>query len=1036
LSAELLKGIRKMTGSKMARTIVVATALMCCRIAAVAAEPIQPAQPASSLSGWSVIFIAVAGALAAIALLAISRLSRSVQGQEELIAAGLAREKILEERYWQAFDDSPDINYLHDGSGRIRRFNRTAERLLGYSRAEAEQKQIWDIVAPGDVALMRDLVEKVRRGESVGDQTVTFVAKNSTPLMAEVRLHRQSGETDSIFGFAHDLTGRHAAEAKHRNTEGLLQSVFDNLPLLVQLKYTDSLACTFASPAHTRLLGIGLDRVLGHRDAEIFPQNFAAKLAEMDQRVIASRCVVQSPLEDLATPIHGVRCCSVRKVPVFGPDGNVTQILTVIEDVTEQQAAEREMRRTQNLLQVVVDQLPVGVFIKEIPSLRHVLWNRAGERILGFSRDRIIGKLDTDVFPLEQAEKFAADDRRVADARKMMIVPVEELNTENGTRLMATKKFPIIGTDGRVTHVVGITEDVTDRIRSEEAINQAREMSEALASEREQHIRQLTEAAERAEAMARAAESANVAKSEFLANMSHEIRTPMNAIIGFANLLMDSPLNNEQKDHLNTVRQSSEALLSIINDVLDFSKIEAGKMTLESIGFDLREVVEQTVDLMSQRASAKDLDLIGFVANEVPAQLLGDPVRLRQVLLNLIGNAIKFTDQGRIFVEAKVVRVSGEFTELRLAVADTGIGIPEEAQKKLFQAFSQGDSSMTRKYGGTGLGLAISRKIVGLMNGQIGVTSEPGKGSTFWFTALLPTPSIPVEPPANTGLKLAGRRLLVAAEEDLTREVVRHYCSAWNVEVVGAQDEVDVIAHLQRTLAEARPFDCVLIDLASKKFDGLLLAATLNDRQLLGGTRMLALAGIRQRFHPTALQRSGIAARIIKPVRKLELQEMLEAQLSGTAPAVAVRPAEAVAAPGEARPRPPVAVPQAARILIAEDNVVNQKLALLMLKKLGYQPDLVANGKEAFDAQLAKNYDLIFMDCQMPVMDGYAATKALRDHPKTCSVRIVAMTAHAMEGDREKCLASGMDDYITKPVRMEELKAILERHFPAEQPVA
>ena len=1001
----------------------------------VAAADAAAAAPGRDWGESAGLMLLLTGGLALSAVLVL-RLRTQVKASGRALTESRSREKSLEEKYWRAFDAAPDVNFICDLEGRVLRANAAAKSFFGQAEAFGGSVRLIDLIEGTDRAEAAGLLERVKAGDFVQPAELSFRVSGGVTRTAQVRMHRESGEQERLFVFIHDVTERREAERKHVVMERLLRTVFDNLPLSVQLKDAATGVCTLASPAHRALIGLDHSAIAGKTDAQVFSPEMALKLQALDTRVRETREVVQSPVEEVAAEGQPARYCSVRKVPVVDPSGAVAQILTMIEDVTEQQTALKEAERTQNLFQALVDQLPVGVFIKEIPSLRHVLWNRAGERILGMDRSKLIGRVDSEVFPKEQAEKFTSDDLRVAAARRMMIVPVEELNTERGTRLMATKKFPILSPEGEVTHIVGITEDVTERIRSEEAINHAREMAEELAREREQHIRQLTETAERAEAMARAAEAANVAKSDFLANMSHEIRTPMNAIIGFTNLLMDSPLNNEQKDHLNTVRQSSEALLSIINDVLDFSKIEAGKMSLESISFDLREVVEQTVDLMSQRASAKELDLIGFVSNNVPPQLIGDPIRLRQVLLNLIGNAIKFTDHGRIFVEATVSRVVGGVVDLRFSVADTGIGITPEAQARLFQAFSQADSSMTRKYGGTGLGLAISRKIVELMHGEIAVESTVGKGSTFFFTLRLNLSSLAVEP-ASQPIKLKGRRVLVAAEEDLTREVVRHYSEAVGVEVIGAQDEVDVVAHLQKSASDGRPFDAVVIDLASRKFDGLLLAATLNDRHLLGSTRLLALTGIRQRFHPSALQKSGILARITKPVRRHELLELLEAHLSQEFAAAPQRAplAEAQETEEPAASRPlPAAPAQAARILVAEDNLVNQKLALLMLKKMGYHADVVANGREAYDAQLAKNYDLILMDCQMPVMDGYAATKALRDNAKTCAVRIVAMTAHAMDGDRDKCLAAGMDDYITKPVRMEDLKAILDRHFPAQAP--
>ncbi len=958
----------------------------------------------------------------------IRRLTKRIAAPARELEDARARSRSLEEQFQQVANVGSDMVLTVDKTLRLVAANAAGAELLGIPVNGLTQTNLSLFVEPGQLALLRAAVADLVKGAVPRIIELSVLAGNGLRVDLVCTATRLAGEGTEVMISARRLNPVGGATSQ---AERALRSVVETLPMVVQLKNVRTRTVTFANEAHR---GFGWDpqAIVGGQEDDCFDADIAAKLREMDQRVIETGKAVVTGGEPVTTRTRGRRYFSIRKVPIF-EEGNETaaNILTVMEDVTERHLADRELKRTQHLFQSLVDSLPLAVYIKDARSGRHVLWNKMGENLVGQPRERLIGRTDKDLFTGEQAERFAKDDQRVVRDRKMIIVPLAELETQDrGLRLLATKKFPILSPEGEVLHIVGITEDVTERIHTEEAIHQAREAAEKLAAEREENCTQLAEAVKNAEAMAKAAEVASVAKSDFLANMSHEIRTPMNAVIGFSSLLLDTPLNAEQRDHLSTIRNSGEALLSIINDVLDFSKIEAGKLRLDEVPFNLVEIVEAAAALMSQRASAKDLELASLVRNAVPVSVVGDPNRLRQVLINLIGNAIKFTEHGRIFIEVTQHRTEGEFVDLQFAVTDSGIGISADGQARLFQAFSQADSSTTRRFGGTGLGLAISKKIVEMMNGQIGVTSEPGHGSTFWFRARLALG----EPAATDDSKclatLADRRVLVAADDEAVRLVVEHYCASVGMKVTISQDEVDVLAHLQRSVEDGAPFDLFIVDLMSKRFDGLLLAGTINDQKLLGSARTLGLSGLRQRLQPGALQRAGIAQRLTKPVRRSEFHALL-AKLMGRIETPAPLAPPVTSTKSGAKPKD-------ARILVAEDNRVNQKLALLMLRKLGYQADIANNGREAVEAQGSKGYDLIFMDCQMPVLDGYAATKALRDNSKTCSVRIVAMTANALEGDRERCLAAGMDDYIAKPVRYEELEALLEKHFPsaaASQPV-
>jgi PAS domain S-box-containing protein len=658
-------------------------------------------------------------------------------------------------------------------------------------------------------------------------------------------------------------------------------------------------------------------------------------------------------------------------------------------------AFQKTLIRDRQILRTLIDNVPDLIYVKD-SECRFVVANAAVARQMGTEPAKLVGKTDFEFYDKEIAAAYFEDEQVLLRTGEPLINRTEKGVDAEGHQIgLLTTKVPLKDDNGQVIGLVGIGRDITERLRAEAQSSIAREEAEA----------------------------ANRAKSDFLANMSHEIRTPMNGVIGMTELLLDTPLDATQRDYADTIRESGRSLLTIINDILDFSKIEAGKLELERIEMDLRATIEDTARVIALEAHAKGIELTVSIDPLLPELVIGDPGRLRQIVTNLAGNAVKFTSKGEVNIEAHLVHRDEHGTRVRFEVRDTGIGIPADRLDTLFKPFVQVDSSTTRRFGGTGLGLSIVRQLVHLMGGDSGVESTVGVGSRFWFTADFQHASANAHSPERlTSAQLRGRRVLAVDDNTTNLKILMGQLRYCGLDTQFARSASEALERMHEAARGGKPFEVALLDHDMPEVNGAELGRRILSDPQLRATRLIMLTSSGQNADGRRFGEMGFAGYLLKPVGQVDLTDCLLLVLGLDAEEWHSRSQPIVTRHEILMHR----APSNQRVLIAEDGLVNQKVAKRLVEKLGYGVDVANNGKEALAAWESGRYDLILMDCQMPELDGYATTREIRRRERAAQrIPIVALTAHAMKDADLECKAAGMDDYLSKPIDRERLQAVL-----------
>lgn len=794
--------------------------------------------------------------------------------------------------------------------------------------------------------------------------------------------------------------GRQLAEKNLKIKQIQLQAVLEHTSAYI---YINDLENRFllVNKEFEKIFHKNASDIVGKSIHDIFPKQFATQFIENNNRVVQSRKPIA--VEEVVTAEEGGRTYISNKFPFFNEQGDLYAVGGISTDITNVKHINEILRENRERLVIALKSAQAGVWSWDIEK-DIVVWDEHMHQLFG---------LRPGLFPA-QHEAFMrliyGDDRaRVAKEIQAAIQKGSDFESE----------FRILYGDGSLHYV-----DLKGKVYQDHKGNPVRMAGVCIETTERKHAEEeLRRAKEMAEHLAEIAEQANNAKSAFLAAMSHEIRTPLNGVIGMTGLLSDTQLSPEQRDTVETIRVSGETLLSVINDILDYSKIESERMELENTDFSITILVQEAVDLLAGQTHKKGIAIGAYIEPDVPEYLTGDPMRLKQVIMNLLSNAAKFTEKGEISLNVKLVKKEDAHVMILFEVIDTGIGIDPDVRERLFKPFSQGDIATTRKFGGTGLGLAISKRLVEMMGGTIDLESSPGRGCKFWFTANLIECTTPVSKVEYKKIpELHGVRILCVDDNAINRDIIKRQTESWMFRCDVAVNAAEALSMLKKAVSSGDPYRLALVDNVMPGMNGVELVQIMRQLKEISATPVIILSSLGATFTVEELERLNVLASLTKPLRPAKLYEMIMMQLKKIFNIKEASPQVLYTFDADVRN---------GRILLAEDNIINQQVATRVLMKLGYQVDVVVNGKEALDAIKTMAYDAILMDCQMPEMDGYTATEEIRKYEQQQSVHtfipIIAMTAHALKGDRDKCIASGMNDYISKPIDVNTLADTLQK---------